>query len=238
MVTPYYRQDDLVIYQGDARQILPTLGQGIARLILTDPPYNISVPDDIVFSDRADMTRDFGQWDYGWNPEDLLIPAADLLYPGGSLLSFCSDWMISEFKETERLKSRGTIVWEKTNPSPAARPGYVSATEWIVWLVKHGKPAVWNADGFTVNIERHPVCRNKRHPTQKPEGLIERFMLRHSNKGDLVIDPYMGSGTTLRAAKNLGRRAIGIELEEKWCELAAKRLGQNVLDLEYDDAPS
>ena len=69
------------------------------------------------------------------------------------------------------------------------------------------------------------------HPTQKPEALMRQFIAHTTNPGDLILDPFMGSGTTLRAAKDLGRRAIGIELEEKYCEIAVKRLAQQVLPL-------
>ena len=67
------------------------------------------------------------------------------------------------------------------------------------------------------------------HPTPKPLSLMSLFVRLHSESGDLVLDPFMGAGTTLRAAKDLGRRAIGIEIEEKYCEIAAKRMGQETL---------
>lgn len=239
---PYYSQDNLTIYHGDAREILPSLGSGIARLILTDPPYNVSEDD----ADIKDLhgnavyggQRDFGQWDREWDPMDLLVPAERLLYTGGSLIAFCSDWLLSHYKQYDLLKSRGTMVWDKVNAPPSYRPGYMSYTEWIVWLQKPGAPIVWNGGGAVSNILRFNRCsggERTAHPTQKPLDLIENLMARHSHKGDLIIDPYMGSGTTLRAAKNLGRRAIGIELDERWCELAAKRLGQDVLNLEYEE---
>ena len=69
------------------------------------------------------------------------------------------------------------------------------------------------------------------HPTQKPVKLLRRFILRHSDKTDTILDPFMGSGTTLRAAKDLNRKAIGIEIEEKYCEIAAKRMPQMAMEL-------
>ena len=72
-------------------------------------------------------------------------------------------------------------------------------------------------------------AEREKHPTQKPEGAIERILRASSNEGDLVLDPFMGSGTTLRAAKDLGRKAIGIEIEERYCEIAARRCAQEVI---------
>ena len=72
------------------------------------------------------------------------------------------------------------------------------------------------------------------HPTQKPIALIEQLLSQFTDLGDVVLDPFMGSGTTLRAAKNLGRKAIGIEIEERYCEIAVTRLAQTVLPLSYE----
>lgn len=72
---------------------------------------------------------------------------------------------------------------------------------------------------------------NGQHPTTKPLGLVSRFVSLFSEAGETILDPFMGSGTTLRAAKDLGRKAIGIEIEERYCEIAARRLEQEVLAL-------
>lgn len=225
----YYEEDGITIYHGDATQILPLLDA--VDHVITDPPYNVSEEGaDIRHAGTGDLAqrRDFGEWDRSeWNPLPMLLECRRLMRKGGSLLAFTSDRLLSAYREVEGMTPRGTIVWEKTNPPPTPRPSYVSATEWIVWLQKPGARAVWNGSGFTVNILRWPLCGgNERslHPTQKPSGLIEELMARHTNSGDMILDPFMGSGTTLVAAKKLGRRAIGIELEEKWCAVAKKRI--------------
>lgn len=83
------------------------------------------------------------------------------------------------------------------------------------------------------DLECNKILPSKdQHPTQKPEGLAKHFIRLHSRPGDTVIDPFMGSGTTLRAAKDMGRKAIGIEIDERWCEMAARRMAQEVLPLE------
>jgi DNA modification methylase len=228
---PYYDHNGITIYHGDCREILPTLPK--VDLVLTDPPYNVRA-EDIDLEGRSAMRRDFGAWDEGWHPADFLRDSFALLREGGSVLSFTSDRLLSAFRENTQFKARGTIVWEKLNPAPHPRPAYMNATEWIVWLQKPGAAAVWNGNGCTKNILRCAVCAgNERtdHPTQKPIALLSELIQRHSQIDELILDPFVGSGTTLVAAKNLNRRAIGIELEEKYCEIAAKRLAQEVLPL-------
>jgi DNA modification methylase len=236
-VTPYYEDEWVTLYLGDCMEILPHLASGSVDLVLTDPPYNVSEAGaDIVHAGTQAVAwvRDFGEWDRSdWHPGALLAQASRLLRPGGALLSFCSDRLLSAYR-TAQLAPRGTIVWEKTNPPPTPRPGYVSATEWIVWLQQPGGPATWNAGGAVPNIVRYPIAGGSdrtAHPTQKPLALVSELMQRHSQPGDLVLDPFVGSGTTLRAAKNLGRRAIGIEANPEYCAWGAARLAQAALAL-------
>ena len=103
---------------------------------------------------------------------------------------------------------------------------------------KPGAACRWFGGRKTENIIRPGSFRKdkiiptaRQHPTPKPEGLMKHFIRIHTEARDLVLDPFMGGGTTLRAAKDLGRRAIGIEIEEMYCEMAVARLAQGVLDL-------
>ena len=234
-IQPYYDRDGITIYHGDCLDVLPTLEAGIVALVLTDPPYNVSEEGSDIRHLGGDVAqrRDFGEWDRSeWHPAPFLALSAPLIRVGGSVLSFTSDRLLSSYRERSEFQARGTVVWEKTNPPPTPRPSYVSATEWVVWLQKPGARAVWNSGGFTTNLLRYPICggsERTEHPTQKPIELMKELITRHSNEGDLILDPFMGSGTTLRAAKDLGRRAIGIELNERYCKIAVKRLMQEVL---------
>jgi site-specific DNA-methyltransferase (adenine-specific) len=120
---------------------------------------------------------------------------------------------------------------------------------WLVWDKRDGVASDDNADcelawtnlGGPARLYRHlwrGLCRASEqgqrhlHPTQKPVALMAWIIANWTKPGDLILDPYMGSGPVLRAAKDLGRRAIGIEIEERYCEIAARRLGQEVLPLE------
>jgi len=99
-------------------------------------------------------------------------------------------------------------------------------------IAQNGEPCrVWNGGTTTSNVWRIPkiIPREDQHPTEKPVALMAMAIGLFTNKGDLVPDPCMGTGATLRAAKDLGRRAIGIEIEEKYCAAAARRLQQEVL---------
>ena len=231
---PYFQDDAVTIYHADCREILPQLEP--VDLVLTDPPYNVSkVGGDILYRGGGKAkTRDFGAWDGEWHPMDFLSQSASIVRPGGTLLAFTSDRLLGEYRSHTGWTQRGTLVWLKTNPPPVPRPVYVQATEWVVWLVIKGGKVTWNAGGYILNVLTYPICGgNERsaHPTQKPLGLLHELTLRHSNTGDLILDPFMGSGTTLRAAKDLGRKAIGIEIEEKYCEIAAQRMAQMVMPL-------
>lgn len=231
-MTPYYSEDGINIYHGDCADLFRTVGR--VDHVITDPPYNVRA-EDIALEGRSAMRRDFGQWDEAWEAAPFLARVGLLVRPGGTLLAFTSDRLLSKFREADGWKPRGTIVWVKTNPAPNPRPMYVSAVEYLVWLQKDGAAAVWNGTGYTPNVLSYGTCaglERTAHPTQKPEALLCELISRHTNPNDKILDPFMGSGTTLVAAKRLNRKAIGIELEEKYCEIAAKRLSQGALPLE------
>lgn len=237
-VTLYYEDEWVKLYHGDSSRLLPRLASGSIDLILTDPPYNVSMEGgDILYtSGTLAQRRDFGRWDYEWSPDVLLRESARLLTPGGSLLSFTSDRLLSDYcRAVPGLKYRGTRTWAKTNAPPSFRPGYIHATEYIAWLARDGAGATWNGGGSTLNYSQLPSCggaERSEHPTQKPLRLIKELLRLHSNAGDMVLDPFAGSGTTLAAAKLMGRRAIGVELNERYCEIAAQRLCQHIMDLD------
>jgi site-specific DNA-methyltransferase (adenine-specific) len=234
-VKPYYEQSDATIYLGDCRDIMPSLR---ADSVIADPPYNVRA-EDIALSGRSAMKRDFGEWDENWRPEPFLELSASIVPNGGTLLAFTSDRLLSAYRECAAWKPRGTIVWEKTNPAPHPRPAYVQATEWIVWLAKDGAAAVWNGNGYTINILRYAACggnEREAHPTQKPEMLLVELVARHTAYGSIVLDPFMGTGTTLVAARRLGRKAIGVEINERYCEIAAVRLQQDTLSFNDERA--
>lgn len=134
-----------------------------------------------------------------------------------------------ETQPPEGLRQMRIGVWVKNNPTPQIT-GDRPAQGWeaISYLHKP-KKAKWNAGGMHGNYVSN-IAAPTGHPTPKPLAMITSFVERFSQSGDLILDPFAGGGTTLLAARNLGRRVIGIEKEEKYCELIANRLSQSAFD--------
>jgi site-specific DNA-methyltransferase (adenine-specific) len=123
-----------------------------------------------------------------------------------------------------------SVIWDKVNPGLGWR--YRRQHEMLMIAHRSGGHLRWsNEDVAVSNIVRIMPPRDRWHQNEKPLALVKHFVNLHSFPGDTVLDPFMGSGTTLRAAKDLGRKAIGIEIEEKYCEIAAKRMAQEVMEL-------
>ncbi len=236
-MTPYYDHDGVTIFHSSCEELLSVLGTRSVDLVLTDPPYNVGGEEgEMVPSGKAPIVRFLGEWDQKeWRPDILLAGSQRVLKGGGSLVSFCSDRLLGAYREASGWKPRGTVIWYKPDSPPLPRPFYFSSAEFIVWLQKPGGTATWNHRGGHRNVIVMSKCREGErlgHPTQKPLELVKGFIQRHSNPGDRVVDFYLGTGTTARACKDLGRRFIGCEIEARWCERAVSRLAQSVFPLE------
>lgn len=214
-----------ILKLGDSYELLPKLP--IVDLILTDPPYNISRDNNFnTMSDRQGL--DFGEWDKGFDDLSWLELAVDRLSKNGSIIVFCSVRRISyiiEKLESLGLKYKDTIRWVKPNPMPRNRDRrYVVDAEYAVWCAR-GK---WTFNRLDDKYDRPEiVCTSpshRVHPTQKPVQLMEQLICRHSNPGDVVLDPFMGSGTTGVACKNLSRSFIGIEKDPGYFAKARDRI--------------
>jgi DNA modification methylase len=187
-------------------------------MVLTDIPYNISQ----THSGLREI--DFGAWDKGFSLESVWpsIPIADNIY------IWCANEQLSHIltKLISHNYSTRAIAWAKTAPSPMNGEH--------IWLSGMELCAFGKLSGATFNghCETNVITmnspRNKQHPTQKPLALFQKLIQNSSNPGDMIYDPYAGSGTTLRAAKDLGRHAVGVEISEEYCEIAAQRLQQEV----------
>ena len=207
---PYYDDGNgIVIYHGDCREILPHLEP--VDLVLTDPPYGIARVWKGGASSGWGKARDATEERNAWDAE---APSAETLAAIISKAPLSIVWGGNYF---DLPKSRGWLVWTKPE-----RNFTLSEAE-LAWTNRDTVIRIW--DGVRSDYGRE-------HPTQKPINLMKWCISEMLGLDPgTILDPFMGSGTTLRAAKDLGRKAIGIEIEEKYCEIAAKRLAQEVLAL-------
>lgn len=217
------------IYQMDCIEGMRIVPSESIDLLLTDPPYNVSMKSNFHTMGRKGV--DFGEWDKGFNQIAWLEIACQKIKKGGSVIVF-NDYKnvgtMRDVLEQNGFLIKEMIVWKKTNPMPRNRDRlYVTSLEIALWAVK-GKGWAFNRQRKTYEnaiFESPIVSHTKRsHPTQKPLGVIEELLKIHSNENDVVMDCFMGSGTTAVACVKNNRYFIGFETESKYVESANKRL--------------
>lgn len=215
MMGAYYSDDHCVIYHGDCREIVPTLGAFDA--VITDPPYGIDHDADYTrFTKGANVARSTHERIAGdtepFDPSWLASAAPRLVLFGANCFS-------------DRLPVGSWLVWDKRSPGGSKNVMSDAEVAWLnhghgVYIFEHA----W--DGFNRASERGTA----HHPNQKPVALMRWVVGRWTQPADRILDPYMGSGPVARACMDLRRRYVGVELNERYCEIAAKRLAQEVLD--------
>jgi site-specific DNA-methyltransferase (adenine-specific) len=242
-VKPYYEQDGITIYHGDCREAMPPAGT--FDLVVTDPPYAVSTPGVGRWETRYGRTPgdlDFFDGDADWatmtaGVAEAIALTAERVSESGSIYAWCGHRQLGALCGELEAKKWSTrfLVWIKEYPVPAAPgSGWGSGAELCLYAYRPGR--TWTLQGSApVNVFRADGYRfgapgKVEHPTQKRPELMQPLIAASSEPGQTILDPFMGSGTTLVAAKNLGRKAIGIEIEERYCEIAAKRLSQTVMD--------
>ena len=210
-------------------------------LMIADPPYVISRESNFhTMKDRKNArtgTR-FGDWDEEFDNTDWINASYDILKDGGSLIVFNDFKKVStviDIATNAGFEFKDVIVWEKSNPMPRNRERrYIPSLELMIWFVKK-KTAKWvfnrQDDPYQSPIMKFPSesggAFKRFHPTQKPVKLIEKLISIHSNPGDLVLDPFMGSGTTAIASINTDRNFTGFELEKKYFDILSERIVQH-----------
>ena len=219
----------------DYRDFLESLAPASVDLVLTDPPYTISKPTGFAAVvngvQRFAVSMDFGAWDHEWVDLDGMSRAFfRVLRKGGTAIVWYDLWKVGALKEAmERagFKMPRLVVWQKTNPVPLnMKATYLSNSREIAVVgVKGGKPT-FNSE-YDAGIYRYPIPRHnghRVHPTQKPVDLFAELILKHTTPGDMVIDPFLGSGTTAVAALTNNRRFKGCDIDPGYVEVACARV--------------
>lgn len=219
----------------DYRDFLAAMPEAAVDLILTDPPYTISrqtgFQSVVKGVRRFAVSMDFGQWDHCQiDLPEMARAFYRALRRGGTAIVWYDVWKVGELKDALEQAGFGMlrqIIWEKTNPVPLnMRATYLSnAREMAVSAVKGGRPVFhgsYDSGVYSLPIPRHNGRRL--HPTQKPESLFADLISKHSNPGDLVVDPFVGSGTTATAALISARAFDGCDIDEGYVSAARQRV--------------
>jgi len=244
------------ILRGDSIELMRSLPSGCLDAVFADPPYNLQLGGDLLRPDHSlvdavdddwDKFSDFASYDkftYDWLKE-----AKRLLKPDGSL------WVIGSYHNIFRvgaiLQNLGfwilnDIIWCKTNPMPNFRgKRFTNAHETLIWAATSpdARPCFNYEAMKNLNDEKQmrsdwnlPICSGKErrrddegdklHPTQKPESLLYRVITSSTKPGDIILDPFFGSGTTGAVARKLGRHFIGLERDERYAKFAELRIAE------------
>ena len=221
------------LLKGDCLELLKTLENESVDALITYPPYNIARKNNFKSMGRAGI--DFGDWDKGFDLTSWIAVAVSKIKKGGNVVIF-TDWknitLIVEELEKNECVVKDMIRIEKSNPIPRNRDRrFITDYEVAVYGVKKG--GKWTFNRHLETYER-PLIKTKvtpksekiekGHPTQKNIETMEWLIERLTNEGDIVLDPFMGSGTTGVACQNLNRDFIGCELSDEYFEMAQKRL--------------
>jgi len=217
------------LMQGDCLERMRDTPDGSVDMVLTDPPYNIARKNNFNTMGRAGI--DFGEWDKGADLFSYLDECYRVLNKNGSLVVF-NDWRnlgdIARYAEDLGFITKDMLRLEKTNPMPRNRDRrYITDYECGLWLTM--PKAKWTFNRQSNSYQRpkfiHSIDKGF-HPTQKSLGLIIDLLRIHTNEGDTVIDPFMGSGTTGVACVNTNRNFIGIELDSDYFSTAESRINE------------
>ncbi|MBQ8776118.1 MAG: site-specific DNA-methyltransferase [Treponema sp.] len=231
--------NSVLLYNDDAyKRVNKLVSEGlIVNHIITDPPYNISKDNNFSTMKNPRTGVDFGNWDRGKFDLFSWIPLySQLLDKDGSIIIFCSYRFISyivDVLESEEVNCcvKDILIWQKSNPMPRnINRRYVQDMEFAIWAVKKNAKWIFNKakeKPYLRSLFSSAVVSGSEklgHPTQKSLTIMKEIISIHSNENQIILDPFMGSGTTGEAALLLGRKFIGIEKEKKYFEICKRRL--------------
>jgi site-specific DNA-methyltransferase (adenine-specific) len=250
---PYYQDDLVTLYHGAVEDVLPRLAGSDVACVVTSPPYNTlgsRIPAKPTGMHRksgwlAKVTAvgyadDMDEESYVTWQAQIAAQLSETSRPGASFfynhkLRYRDKACLHPLEIVRQFPGwsvRQEIVWDRPGSTTFNARMFAPNDERVYWLVRDGGDHEWNQEAAAwLTVWRLRPDVGSKHPAPFPVDLPARCIKATTNAGDLVLDPFSGSGTTAYAAKMLGRRAIGIELDERWCELAASRLSQETLGL-------
>lgn len=249
LLIPFYENEAVRLYDGDSTALLSLLPESSFDMVFADPPYFLS-NGGISCSGGKQVSVNKGSWDEGSDLETkhafnrawieackrVMKPNATIWISG----TFHNIYSVGMALEQAGFKILNNVTWVKTNPPPnLACRCFTHSTETILWAKKNDKVArqYFNyslmkeinggkqmKDVWSGSLTKKSEKTEGRHPTQKPEYLLERIILASTREGDLILDPFVGSGTTAVVSQKLGRRCVGIDNEPNYLKIAERRL--------------
>lgn len=229
------------VIRADSRDIIKQIPDNSIDFILTDPPYNLGKHStgNIPLPGRTAINNDVADWDLiDFNPEEWAEDFIRILKPTGNLFIFTSYNQLGRWYNCldHKFDTSNFMIWHKTNPAPKIfKAGFLNSCEMIFtcWNKKH----TWNFISQTEmhNFIQSPICmsperlKDPRHPAQKPVSILKKMIEIATNKDDIIFDPFMGVGSTGVAALELGRRFIGVEIDDTYFSAAKKRIEDTLI---------
>ena len=208
------------LMQGDCLERMKEIPDCSVDMILTDPPYGMEFQSNYR-KERHDKIKNDSSLEW---LDDFISESYRIAAPNTAHYFFCSFHNIDKFKQAieKRFKVKNCLIWEKNNTSMGDLKGdFAPKVEFVIFAHKGRRLINGKRDP---NIFKFKRTRNELHPTEKPVDMMEYLIEKFSDDGHIICDPFMGSGTTGVAAKNLSRKFIGIEMDENYFNIAKKRI--------------
>lgn len=228
---PYYSDSLVTLYHGDCRDVVADLPDASIALLATDPPYGQQFHGQALITEKANIRADGARQGMRLVRE-LLFTLQPKIQPDAHALVFChwESWPDFYDAVASYLQIRNALIWWKNRGGVGdTEMDYARDYEVILYASATGRRPLIGKRPCALLHGYPPVGADRVHPTEKPEPLMRTLIERHCPENETTLDPFAGSGTTLVAAKRMGRRAIGVEIEERWCQEAAERLSQGTL---------
>lgn len=229
------------LLHGDSKDIIRRIPENSIDFIFTDPPYNIGKHStgNIPMTGRSAMNNDVAYWDFvDFNPEEWADEFIRVLKPNGNLFIFTSYNQLGRWYNCldHKFDTSNFMIWHKKNPAPKVfKAGFLNSCEMIFTCWNKGHTWNFRSQSEMHNFVESPICMrperlsSPKHPAQKPVSILKKIIGIASNENDIVFDPFMGVGSIGVAALELGRKFIGVELDNDYF-IAAKRRVTNVIN--------